>query len=255
MTITVAMPYRGAPEYVRQAVQSVLAQTERNLRLVVIADGEQPPLAGIRDSRLEVYALPESHGTYFAHQLILSATPDAWYAPHDADDWTEPDHLERLLACGVPAVGMGSIWLHINGTAKVYRGMAERQAVFHVGLFATERLRSIGGYNPAERIGQDTIVLRLLSRTGPYVRFAPDHPTYHRRKHPGSLTTSPFTNHRSEERRMMKRRNRLVVEATAGRSLAEIRIYRESIIPPQVRDELAHHVERLSSRMGKAVAA
>ena len=219
------------------------------------ADGDQPPLDGIRDSRLEVYALPENRGTYFAHQLILQATPDAWYAPHDADDWSEPDHIERLLRRGMPAVGMGSIWLHQGGSVRIYRGTPERKATFHVGLFATERMREIGGYNPAERIGQDTVLLRLLSRSGPYVRFEPSPPSYHRNKHPGSLTTAAMTNHRSEARRAVKLRNRRLFTALAGLSATSIRSYRESIVPAAIREDLARHVERLSALLGKSEVA
>ena len=150
---------------------------------------------------------------------------------------------------------MGSIWLHQGGTVRIYRGTVERKATFHVGLFATERMREVGGYNPAERIGQDTVLLRLLSRSGPYLRFDPTNPTYHRNKHPGSLTTAAMTNHRSDARRAVKRRNRELFTALAGLPPTSVRGYRESIVPPAIREDLACHVDRLSALLGKAVAA
>lgn len=256
MTITVAMPYWGAPDYVRRAVRSVLAQTVADVRLVVIGDGEEPPLDGLGTSRLEVYTLPANRGTYFAHQLILSATPDPWYAPVDADDWVDPEHLEQLVAVGRDAVSTGSVWWHAGAGRTVYRGKPDRPASFHVGLFATERLRAIGGYNPAERLGQDTVLLRLLARNGGVHRHAPDVPTYHRVKRPGSLTTRPDTGHRSQARIAMKRRNRSLFSQLAQFSTTDdIRFYRGTIVPPAIRDELAIHVERLAARLGQAVAA
>ena len=64
-----------------------------------------------------------------------------------------------------------------------------------------------------------------------------------------------MTNHRSEARRAVKRRNRQLVTALAGLPPASIRAYRESIVPPAIREDLAHHVDRLSALLGKTAVA
>lgn len=257
MTVTVAMPYYGCPDLVERAVRSVLAQTHRDLRLVVVGDGEEPPL-DIRDDRLVVYTLPANRGAYFAFQLILESSPDEWHAPHGADDWTEPEHLERLLALRKDAVAVSTTWYHdarkspnpegvLNGGGK--RG-------WHVGIFNSERLRSIGGYDPSARLSQDTHVLRILDLTGGYHRHYSTEPTYHRWKWNGSLTSAPATNLTSPARLAARAYNRPILHRCARlRKPRLIRQYRDSLVPPAIRAELDVHVGRLSSMLRQAVAA
>jgi glycosyltransferase involved in cell wall biosynthesis len=248
MTILVAIPYFGCPELVERAVRSILAQSYRDLHLVVIGDGDTPPLAGILDSRLEVYVLPENRGPYFAQQVALLASPHALYAPHAADDWSDPDHLERLLAVAGEAVITGAVWWHQGDTVKIH------EASYEVGLFATSRLLALGGHNPAERMGQDTLLIRLLRMTGE--TRATHYPTYHRVKRPGSLMTAPLTRPGSALRNEMRARNR-VIYARAGAlgSIDAIRRMRQELVPPTIAAEVDEHAARLSTRLGqKAVA-
>lgn len=249
MTTLVTVPYWGCPDLVERAVASILAQTIRDIAVLVIGDGQEPPLAGIRDSRLEVYTLPENHGPYFAQQVALTASPFAWYAPHAADDWSEPDHLERLFSVGGTAVLTGAVWFHNRqGYASIHH------ATYEVGLFATERLRAVGGHNPAERMGQDTLMIRLLRATGP--TDATHHPTYHRIKRPGSLMTSPDTAPGSPARNQMRARNRAILaECYRLERAEEIKRYREGLVPDELRDEVAHHAARVAARLGQEVAA
>lgn len=248
MTVLVAMPYYGCPELVERAVRSVLAQTHADLQLLVVADGEDPPLDGIHDSRLEVYRLPENRGTYFAQAVALGANPHTWYAPHAADDWSDPDHLEQLLAIDDSAVATGVVWFHKGQRVTVH------EANYEVGVFATSRLLELGGYNPAERMGQDTLMLRLLRLTGGYRRTTC--PTYHRVKRPGALTTAPETAIGSLARNQMRARNRVVWAALEHLTdPAEIRRYRASLIPPSIAEEVAMHVEALSAHLGARAAA
>lgn len=259
MTVTVAMPYYGCPDLVERAVRSVLAQTHRDLRLVVVGDGEEPPLASVRDDRLVVYTLPENRGTYFALQLILEASPDQWHAPHGADDWSAPDHLEQLLAVGRSAVASGTVWFHRAGPDQdrpTIDGPTKRG--WHVGIFDADRLRALGGYDPSERLSQDTLVLALLDMTGGYVRHVGPQPTYHRWKWGGSLTGSPDTGISpvSAPRAAARARNAATREHCRQlRRPERIRAYRDSLVPADLRAELDHHVAVLRESLREAVAA
>jgi glycosyltransferase involved in cell wall biosynthesis len=248
VTVLVSMPFYGAPELLERAVRSVLAQTHEDLQLLVVADGEDPPLSGISDSRLEVYRIPENRGAYFAQAVALGANPHAWYAPHGADDWSDPDHLETLLSVEGDAVAAGAVWFHRGAI------VSEHIANYEVGAFATKRLRELGGYNPAERIGQDSLMLRLLRLTGGFA--ATNRATYHRVKRAGALTTAPATKIGSPGRNAMRRRNRAVWAAVRGMTdLREVRAYRARLVPTEISAEVAFHVERLSERLGQVAAA
>lgn len=252
MTVTVAMPYYGCGELVQRAARSVLAQTHRDLRLVIIGDGQVPPLGDLRDDRLVVYTLPENRGAYFAFQLILQASPDEWHAPHGADDWTNPTHIESLLALGESAVAVSTCWHHEARLDPVppatLSGGGKRG--WHVGIFDAERLRGIGGYDPSTRLSQDTHVLRLLDLTGGYYRHYSEQPTYHRWKWGGSLTTAPATNLQSPARLAARAYNAPILARCRRLKTPErIKAFRESLIPKPIAAELAEHVERLREQL------
>lgn len=213
MTVIVAMPWYGAPELLERAAVSVLAQSHRDLRLVIVDDGNPAgswPDRGswYLDSRLVRILSDVNHGPYFWQEAILEAVPrGAWYAVVGADDWVEPEHLERLLEqmderrVAVP----GSVWWHEETRAPfVHAGRYE------VGVFDPDRIRAIGGFNVDERVGQDTLTLKLLDLTGGMVVDLAEPPTYHRVRREGSLTTSPETGFRTRYRNDLRRRNRRV---------------------------------------------
>ena len=242
MTVLVSMPYYQCAEWVEKAVRSVLAQSERDLCVSVIADGDDPPLGGIRDSRLVVYRLPKNRGAYFAQAVALGANPHEWYAPVATDDWVDPDHIEKLAEYGTD-VATGAVWFHLDGRrTKIMRKLYE------VGMYRTARMRSVGGYNPAERLGQDSLTLKVMRLVAPMPSTTV--PTYHRYSRIGSLCTDPATKKGSPARTAMRERNRAIVAKCEQLGTAEgIRAYRESIIPPSIRDELGEHVERLREHL------
>jgi hypothetical protein len=249
MTICVSMPYYGVPDLVERAVRSVLAQTERDIHLVVVGDGEEPPLRRIRDTRLDVFTMRTNRGAYFCHQLVLNASPHEWWSPHDADDWTERDHLERLRSKRGTAIVSGAIWFHTREGVKKHH-----VATYWIGLYARERLLSFGGFNPSVRVGQDSLTLHMLRLSGSVARTSV--PTYHRVKREGSLTTDPLTNMQSTYRRSVRSQNRRIVAACKGLpDLAAVRRYREGLVPLDVREAMDEEVGRLRAVIGSPAAA
>lgn len=213
-SVTVAIPYYGAAEYIEQAVRSALGQTHKDLRVVVVGDGERPSIP-FEDPRLAVHTLARNHGgAPFAQQVALLATPDEWYAPMGADDWLEPDHIERLLAVGAPAVATGRVFWHEQREAGgPVRGVGARRVWYETGLFRADLLRSIGGYDPRERSGQDNCLLWLLEVYGGLV-VRSGLPTYHRlKRYQGSVSVDV---HGTTERRESDARTDALVEAARG---------------------------------------
>lgn len=267
MTITVAIPWHGRPDLLAHCVETVLAQTFRDIHVVVVGDGEEPPLARIRDTRLDVWHIPQNRGAYYVRQLILLASAHQWHAPVDADDCLSPEHLAVMLRerKGLPLVAPNKLCGHASGKCE-HRGGGPGRVYgagrYHVGLFRRDLLLSVGGYDPTERLGQDTLLLRVLRLAYPsHIRTVDDPayleaPTYHRIRWPGSLTRDPATNHASAARHAMKKRNRdLVAKCSKLRRPERIKAYREGRIPPAVAEELAGHVEMLSARLGKEAVA
>jgi hypothetical protein len=267
MTVTVAIPWRNRPDLLEHCVETVLGQTFRDIHVVVVGDGMEPPLGHIRDSRLDVWHIPQNRGAYYVRQLILLASGHQWHAPVDADDCVDPHHIETLLAQRkrLPFVAPNKLCGHMSGKCE-HRGGTDGRVYgagrYHVGLFRRDLLLSVGGYDPSERVGQDTMMLRILRLAYPnHIRTVDDPaylsaPTYHRIRHPQSLTRDAATNHASELRKAAKKRNREVVVACMKLRLpGRIKAYREGRVPVAVRDELAGYVEALTARLGMEAAA
>src|SRR5258708_34328454 len=100
--ITACVPYFRCNSHIRRAVESLLVQTQQNLRVVIINDGDPNPpwdcLADIDDSRLVRTTLTSNRGPYFATSVVLNATPDQYLLIQDADDWSAPGRVSRLLS-------------------------------------------------------------------------------------------------------------------------------------------------------------
>lgn len=267
MTVTVAIPWRGRPDLLTHCVETVLGQTFRDIHVIVVGDGMEPPLKRFRDSRLDVWHIPQNRGAYYVRQLILQASAHAWHAPVDADDCLERTHIDMLLRQrkGKALVAPNKLCGHASGRCE-HRGGGPGRVYgagrYHVGLFRRDRLLSVGGYDPSERLGQDTLLLRVLRLVYPRdIRTIDDPayleaPTYHRIRHPSSLTRAADSRHRSPAREAMKVRNRaVIVTCSKLRTAARIKAFREGRVPPSLAEELAGHVATLSARLGQEVAA
>ena len=256
MTVLVSIPTYGVDrELLEKSVRSVLAQTYRDLVCVVVGDGETPPLSGISDSRLVVHSYPVNRGAYFAQDVAIWASPHEWYAPVASDDWLDPDHIERMVALNKD-VACGALYAHGDGPNYCgsdhndhaeCRGILVRKA-YEVGMYRVERYREIGAHNPNERIGQDSLTLKVMRIVSPV--GATDVPTYNRRFRQGSLSTHPDTNRDSDARIKMRMRNREIVrQCSILRTAGRIKAYRQSLVPSDVQAALDEQVEQLRRKL------
>lgn len=215
--VTVSIPFHGPPHLLRRAVESILRQTYTNLRIVVINDGDDPPwrhLAHLADPRLICFDLPINRGRYFADAVVLNATVDPYFLVQDADDWSDPRRVEKLLRQlrAEHAVGVISAQQHHTPDARAKVGVrhavgdlrqpldaAFKHRADHHGLFRVDALQAMGGYYHGFPIGSDTLIMNFLLMIGSLARV--DEPLYHRLIRPDSLTNSPATGMRALLRR------------------------------------------------------
>src|SRR5260370_31044553 len=99
--VTASIPSFGANQYVRRAVEILLAQTHKEITIGVANDGNsnQPwaELADICDPRLIRFSFKKKRGPYFAHQVVFAASETPFFLIQDADDWSAPNRLSVLL--------------------------------------------------------------------------------------------------------------------------------------------------------------
>lgn len=101
--ISVIIPVYKVEAYLRQCVDSVLAQTYSNLEVILVDDGSPDGSGAIcdeyaaKDSRVKVIH-KENGGQGSARNAGLDAATGEYLAFVDSDDWIDPDMYEKLLA-------------------------------------------------------------------------------------------------------------------------------------------------------------
>lgn len=245
MTVLVAIPYYGMPEYIWQAVRSVLDQTQRDTIVLVAGDGETPPVRDALGSKhLRIVTFPTNEGAPLTQQAMLFGSPYEWYAPMGADDWLDPEYIERLMSLGTKANASGEIWHN-----DYEQSLVHDRAHTEFGVFDTELLRSIGGYG-GWRCGQDTLLYEdILPNVSPVAYL--DEPHYHKRLHAGSLTSSPETGYASPYRTRMVEHNHAVRARCAemGWDVERIKLFRDSLLDERQRSVLAERIEMVRAAL------
>lgn len=232
-SVTASVPCFGANRYVRRAVESLLAQTHTDLTVVVVNDGDNNPpwseLAHLHDPRLVRFSLERNHGPYFVHHVVLAASDTPYFLIQDADDWSAPNRVRKLLS-QLLLEGSDlafSAWQQYrqdgNGTLRPdsvrwHRRDARAQMPLrpcsflfdpvltdtfinrasHHGVFRRKALERIGGYYGGFRMNHDTLLTNLLLMTGK-VSFV-EAPLYHYVIRHDSLSHSRATGARSSAR-------------------------------------------------------
>ena len=124
MRFSVIVPIYKVEPYLRQCVDSVLAQTYRDFELILVDDGSPdgcPAICdeyAVKDARVKVIHKPNG-GLVSARQAGLQAAQGEYIAPVDGDDWVAPDFLEQaakiLDAYDVDMVSFGYTEVEENG--------------------------------------------------------------------------------------------------------------------------------------------
>ena len=100
--ITIIVPVYNIMEYLPRCVYSIMAQTYRNLELILVDDGSTDGTGALcdklaaEDERIRVFH-KENGGSSSARNLGLSHAKGAYIGFVDSDDFVEPDMYERLL--------------------------------------------------------------------------------------------------------------------------------------------------------------
>ena len=107
MDVSVVIPTCNRPELATRAVRSALAQTHRDLEVIVVVDGPDDAtvaaLAQVGDDRLRVVVLPERGKAPNARNQGVRHAEGRWVALLDDDDEWLPGKIEAQLALATTA--------------------------------------------------------------------------------------------------------------------------------------------------------
>ena len=176
--------YNGAPT-LEKAAASVLAQTYRDLELILFDDASTDDTWRImqriaaQDARVTIFQNKTNLGLGASLNGCLSRAGGEYIARQDADDVSDPDRIERTMdfllssgapyaACGVRVFDDTGIWSTRQYPQKITKHIiAQKNPFFHPTMvFRRVVLEGAGGYSetPETRRTEDyDLVMRLAA--------------------------------------------------------------------------------------------
>lgn len=215
------IPHYRCEEYLQQCLESLFQQT-RPPDAVVVADdaSPEPPEAIVRRfPGATLISMQENSGPYRIIQQVIDSSAFDAYLFQDADDWSAPDRLQRLLAeaekTGAELVGSQELRVFCGeGPVNIIRpvcypldvnralSVKPGHPLLHPTSMVSRALaRRIGGFACGLRFGGDTEFLLRAAFVARIVNIPGF--CYYRRSRPGSLTTAPATGLGSPPREML----------------------------------------------------
>lgn len=202
------LPVYNGEVWLKEAIDSILAQTWSDFEFVIVDDGstDRTPeiLAAQHDSRIQIHRLATNRGLVTALNHGLDHCAGEWVARMDADDVSEPDRLAvQLQVAGVsPFLGVIGSWMRErrdSGESWILELPAEHAAIcwrllfrcplYHAtAIMRNEVVAAAGGYDERWSHLED---IDLLARLAGRTRFAnvPD-ALYTRRLHDKSVCSA-----------------------------------------------------------------
>jgi glycosyltransferase involved in cell wall biosynthesis len=184
VSVSVVLPVRNGALYLREALDSVLAQTAAELELVVVDDGstDDTPeiLRSYRDERLRVIRQEPAGLVAALTRAVAEARADV-LARMDADDVSLPHRLERqvallrsddrigLVGCGIEAIDETGrtldSWRLPADDGSLRRRLLLRNPFAHGSVVVRRRaLEEAGGYRSDYGANEDYDLWRRIAR-------------------------------------------------------------------------------------------
>jgi glycosyltransferase involved in cell wall biosynthesis len=180
LTTTVVMPAYNTARYIRQAIESALAQTVRDFELIVVDDGSTDGTAEIveefaqRDARVRLIRQP-NQGIGAARNTAMAHGSGCWFALLDSDDLWFPTYLAEqfavitrrpdLAVLSANALNLGgpndgrpyqnAFYPHEIQHVSLLELIRREDAVCILSMFRREVVDTIGGFDTDLRSSED----------------------------------------------------------------------------------------------------
>ena len=235
-SVLAIVPHYQSEPWLGDCVDSLVRSTHPLAGIVVVDDGSAAPPIDIvrRFPNVTLLASPENVGPYRLSQEIINRTGYDAYMFQDADDWSAPIRLERLLIeaerTGADLVGCQAYRVLCNQAdavpatypLDVNAALSEWPtwyALLHpTSVVSRDLVLRIGGYATGLKFGGDLEFLHRAVHVACIINI-PDF-AYYKRVHDGALTSRPDTGLSSPAREELRRLENERARAAAARVAA-----------------------------------
>lgn len=217
-SVLAVVPHHGCEAWLGDAIESLVVQTRPLEGIVVVDDAEGDAPTGIVGEFPQVTLLKvvarSNVGPYRISQQVIKETAYDGYLWQDADDWSMPERLERLLGAaertGAELVGSQELRVlcglgdavpftyPLDVNAALDKEPTSFPLLHPTSIVSRDLMERVGGFATGLRFSGDSEFLRRAMHAARGVNV-PDF-CYARRIRAGSLTTAPGTGLRSPQR-------------------------------------------------------
>ena len=101
--VSIVLTVHNEERYLEAAAISILAQSWRNIELIIVDDGSTDDTYTVaqkiahRDRRVVLHRLNANAGTWIAKNHGLQLATGAYLTMHDADDWSHPEKIRMQI--------------------------------------------------------------------------------------------------------------------------------------------------------------
>lgn len=230
--VSILMPCYNVEPFLAKCLDSVVAQTYRNLQIVMIDDGSSDNTFTVmreyaaKDPRIEIYT-QKNQGVAYTRNQLLDKIKGEYILFVDSDDWIEPDMVEFLYRqLSENNADISSCGMVVNDTipAKSYsQKILSREDAIKTFLFHNEMNGSLCNklfknnllygerFNPAISYGEDALFCWHLMQHADKMVLT-DRQLYHYRMNDRSISHQTFGAKKLTGRKTWK----IINEETAG---------------------------------------
>jgi glycosyltransferase involved in cell wall biosynthesis len=209
--VSVCIPTHNRKDYLKETLDSILAQTYKDYEIVIVDDGSTDGTADmIKQLNFPVtYYWQQNSGDAAARNKLIELARGQYISFIDSDDLLLPDAIERMVkvteAQSKDAIVYGS-YFRIDENGKVYGRCKRKLRSGNITkyLFQTILVHSCGSMFPKKILKAPTAFdtsLRICSDYDLWLRLSLEYPfialpkpTFKRRRHTANLSTPSFEN-------------------------------------------------------------
>lgn len=104
MNVSIVMPYYNAAKYIKETIESIIAQTYKEWELIIVDDCSPAPETAqvlkdvkVMDERIRVLRTYQNGGAGAARNIAIEEAKGRYLAFCDSDDWWYPTKLEEQI--------------------------------------------------------------------------------------------------------------------------------------------------------------
>lgn len=117
--VSVIIPCYNQGAFIKEAVDSVLAQTFQDFEIIIVNDGSSDAktnefLSNFTAPKTTVLSLAENQGPSVARNVAIKAAKGKYILPLDADDKIAPTYLEKAFNVLEQNISVGIVYCKAN---------------------------------------------------------------------------------------------------------------------------------------------